>query len=97
LTVRKSRHAAPALLERLVAGRERIYFDRIWNDFTGDPGKPDEATRNFFTATYAQPGGMRAGNPPAHPVLRSGRFWLVWPTGYCGSVQGTINADMTSR
>jgi quercetin dioxygenase-like cupin family protein len=44
-----------------VAGRERIYLDRIWNDFTGDPGKPDEATRNFFTATYAQPGGMRAG------------------------------------
>src|SRR5579862_1671708 len=47
--------------ERLVQGRERIYFDRIWNDFTGDPSKPDEATRNFFTATYAQPGGMRAG------------------------------------
>lgn len=47
--------------ERLVAGRERIYFDRIWNDFTGDPSKPDEATRNVFTATYAQPGGMRAG------------------------------------
>src|SRR5271165_3096435 len=46
--------------ERLVAGRERIYFDRIWNDFTGDPSKPDEATRNFFAATYAQPGGMRA-------------------------------------
>jgi pimeloyl-ACP methyl ester carboxylesterase/uncharacterized RmlC-like cupin family protein len=47
--------------ERLVAGRERIYFDRIWNDFTADPGKPDEATRNAFTATYAVPGGMRAG------------------------------------
>lgn len=47
--------------ERLVQGRERIYFDRIWNDFTADPEKPDEATRNFFTATYAQPGGMRAG------------------------------------
>jgi pimeloyl-ACP methyl ester carboxylesterase len=47
--------------ERLVEGRERIYFDRIWNDFTGDAAKPDEATRNFFTATYAQPGGMRAG------------------------------------
>jgi len=47
--------------ERLVAGRERIYLDRIWNDFTADPSKPDEATRNFFTATYAQPGGMRAG------------------------------------
>ena len=47
--------------ERLVAGRERIYFDRIWNDFTGDRSQPDEDTRNFFTATYAQPGGMRAG------------------------------------
>src|SRR5205823_11056762 len=47
--------------ERLVAGRERIYFDRIWNDFTGDPSEPDDATRNFFAATYAQPGGMRAG------------------------------------
>jgi pimeloyl-ACP methyl ester carboxylesterase len=47
--------------ERLVAGRERIYFDRIWNDFTGDPGKPDEPTRAFFTATYAVSGGMRAG------------------------------------
>jgi pimeloyl-ACP methyl ester carboxylesterase len=47
--------------ERLVAGRERIYLDRIWNDFTADPGKPDEPTRDFFAATYAQPGGMRAG------------------------------------
>src|SRR6266566_5463321 len=52
-------HGADA--ERLVAGRERIYLDRIWNDFTADPSKPDEATRNFFAATYAQPGGMRAG------------------------------------
>lgn len=47
--------------ERLVAGRERIYFDGIWDDFTGDPSKPDEATRNLFAATYALPGGMRAG------------------------------------
>jgi pimeloyl-ACP methyl ester carboxylesterase len=47
--------------ERLVEGRERIYFDRIWNDFTADKSKPDEATRNFFAATYARPGGMRAG------------------------------------
>jgi pimeloyl-ACP methyl ester carboxylesterase len=33
--------------ERLVRGRERIYLDRIWNAFTGDPAKPEEATRNF--------------------------------------------------
>src|SRR5947207_9630806 len=54
-------HGYGPAAERLVAGRERIYFDGIWDDFTGDPSKPDEATRNFFTATYAQPGGMRAG------------------------------------
>jgi pimeloyl-ACP methyl ester carboxylesterase len=47
--------------ERLVEGRERIYLDRIWNDFTGDPGKPDEETRAYYAAQYAQPGAMRAG------------------------------------
>jgi hypothetical protein len=31
--------------ERLVAGRERIYLDRFWNEFAGDPAKIDEATR----------------------------------------------------
>jgi pimeloyl-ACP methyl ester carboxylesterase len=47
--------------ERLVAGRERIYLDRIWNDFSGDPTKPDEDTREYYAAQYAQPGAMRAG------------------------------------
>jgi len=47
--------------ERLVQGRERIYLDRIWNAFTGDPRKPDPATRAFYAAQYAKPGAMRAG------------------------------------
>jgi pimeloyl-ACP methyl ester carboxylesterase len=47
--------------ERLVEGRERIYLDRIWNDFSGDPTKPDEPTRAYYAAQYAQPGAMRAG------------------------------------
>jgi pimeloyl-ACP methyl ester carboxylesterase len=47
--------------ERLVQGRERIYLDRIWNDFAGDPSKIDEATRAFYAAQYAKPGAMRAG------------------------------------
>jgi pimeloyl-ACP methyl ester carboxylesterase len=47
--------------ERLVQGRERIYLDRIWNDFAGDPRKVDEATRVFYAAQYALPGAMRAG------------------------------------
>jgi pimeloyl-ACP methyl ester carboxylesterase len=46
--------------ERLVEGRERIYLDRIWNAFTGDPNQPDEATRAYYAAQYAQPGAMRA-------------------------------------
>src|SRR5207244_9505196 len=47
--------------ERLVAGRERIYLDRIWDAVSGDPNKPDEATRAFYATQYAQPGAMRAG------------------------------------
>lgn len=46
--------------ERLVAGRERIYLDRFWNEFAGDPAKIDEATRAHYTKLYAQPGAMRA-------------------------------------
>jgi pimeloyl-ACP methyl ester carboxylesterase len=46
--------------ERLVAGRERIYLDRFWNEFAGDPTKIDEATREHYAALYARPGAMRA-------------------------------------
>jgi pimeloyl-ACP methyl ester carboxylesterase len=47
--------------ERLVAGRERIYFDRFWNEFSADPARIDEDTRNHFATQYAAPGAMRAG------------------------------------
>src|SRR5438874_2192190 len=46
--------------ERLVAGRERIYLDRFWNEFAGDPSKIDEATRVHYTAFYARPGAMHS-------------------------------------
>jgi len=46
--------------ERLVAGRERIYLDRFWNEFAGDPAKIDEATRAHYAKLYARPGAMRA-------------------------------------
>ncbi|MET0654119.1 MAG: alpha/beta hydrolase, partial [Pseudoxanthomonas sp.] len=32
-------------MERLVAGRERIYLDRFWNEFSGDPKRFTEASR----------------------------------------------------
>jgi pimeloyl-ACP methyl ester carboxylesterase len=47
--------------ERLVAGRERIYLDRFWNEFAADPRRMDEATRDHYARLYAQPGAMRAG------------------------------------
>lgn len=46
--------------ERLVAGRERIYLDRFWNEFAGDPSKIDETTRQHYAQLYARPGAMRS-------------------------------------
>ncbi|SEF07027.1 Pimeloyl-ACP methyl ester carboxylesterase [Rhizobiales bacterium GAS188] len=48
-------------MERLVAGRERIYLDRFWNELSRDPKRFDEAKRRHYAALYAQPGAMRAG------------------------------------
>jgi len=47
--------------ERLVAGRERIYLDRFWNEFSADPKKFDEASRQHYAKLYARPGAMHAG------------------------------------
>lgn len=47
---------------KLVAGRERTYFEHFWNDFAADPKHSlPEADRRFYATAYAQPGGMRAG------------------------------------
>jgi pimeloyl-ACP methyl ester carboxylesterase/uncharacterized RmlC-like cupin family protein len=48
-------------MERLVAGRERIYLDRFWNDFAADPTRFDEASRAHYAELYALPGHMHAG------------------------------------
>jgi pimeloyl-ACP methyl ester carboxylesterase len=47
--------------ERLVAGRERIYLDRFWNEFSADPKRFDEASRAHYAKIYAEPGAMHAG------------------------------------
>ncbi|HEY1978949.1 MAG TPA: alpha/beta hydrolase [Xanthobacteraceae bacterium] len=47
--------------ERLVKGRERIYLDRFWNEFSADPKTFDEASRQHYAALYARPGAMHAG------------------------------------
>lgn len=48
-------------MERLVAGRGRIYLDRFWNEFSATPAKFSEASREHYAALYARPGAMRAG------------------------------------
>jgi pimeloyl-ACP methyl ester carboxylesterase len=44
-----------------VKGRERIYLDRFWNEFSADPKSFDETSRRYYAALYARPGAMHAG------------------------------------
>jgi len=48
-------------MERLVAGRERIYLDRFWNEFSATPARFSEAAREHYAKLYALPGAMHAG------------------------------------
>ena len=48
-------------MERLVAGRERIYLDRFWNEFSATPARFTEASREHYAALYARPGAMHSG------------------------------------
>ena len=48
-------------MERLVAGRERIYLDRFWNEFSATPAAFKEASREHYAGLYALPGAMHAG------------------------------------
>ena len=47
-------------VERLVAGRERIYLDRFWNELSANPKAIDEATRQHYADLYARPGAMHS-------------------------------------
>lgn len=48
-------------MERLVAGRERIYLDRFWNEFSAEPARFSEASRAHYARLYALPGAMHSG------------------------------------
>jgi len=48
-------------MERLVAGRERIYLDRFWNEFSANPARFSEAARAHYSKLYAMPGAMHSG------------------------------------
>ena len=38
-----------------MAGRERIYLDRFYNELSADPKRIDEATRAHYATLYARP------------------------------------------
>ncbi|HTM80450.1 alpha/beta hydrolase [Asticcacaulis sp.] len=44
--------------ERLVAGRERIFLDRFYNELSANPAGIDEATRVHYAELYARPHAM---------------------------------------
>lgn len=48
-------------MERLVAGRERIYLDRFWNEFSAKPASFTEESRDHYAKLYALPGAMHSG------------------------------------
>jgi pimeloyl-ACP methyl ester carboxylesterase len=53
-------------MERLVKGRERIYLDRFWNEFSANPAHWDEASREHYARLYALPGAMHSGFEQFH-------------------------------
>src|SRR5271166_6005139 len=53
---RSPRHGALVL----VAGRERIYLDRFWNELSANPKAIGEATRQHYAELYARPGAMHS-------------------------------------
>lgn len=47
--------------EKLVQGRERIFFDSLWEGFSAKQGTFPEASKKHYLAEYSRPGRMKAG------------------------------------
>jgi pimeloyl-ACP methyl ester carboxylesterase len=66
--------------ERLVKGRERIYLDRFWNEFSADPKRFTERSRSHYAALYALPGAMHSAFEQYRAFdqdARDNRAWMV--------------------
>ncbi|RKH48650.1 alpha/beta hydrolase [Corallococcus sp. AB049A] len=46
--------------EKLVQGRERVYFDHFWTDLSANPDAVGEAERRAYTEAYAAPGRLHS-------------------------------------
>lgn len=47
--------------EKLVQGREYIYFDSLWTGFSARPGSFPEDHKKYYSEQYARPGRVKAG------------------------------------
>jgi pimeloyl-ACP methyl ester carboxylesterase len=56
--------------ERLVAGRERIYLDRFWDELSANPAGIDEETRSYYAAIYSRPGAIHSAFETFHAFPR---------------------------
>jgi pimeloyl-ACP methyl ester carboxylesterase len=52
--------------ERLVAGRERIFLDRFYNELSATPSRIDDQTRDHYDQLYARPGAMHSALSQFH-------------------------------
>jgi pimeloyl-ACP methyl ester carboxylesterase len=52
--------------ERLVAGRERIFLDRFYNELSATPSRIDDQTRDHYAQLYARPGAMHSALSQFH-------------------------------
>jgi pimeloyl-ACP methyl ester carboxylesterase len=51
-------HQIPDLPERMVAGRERVYLDWFFREFSATPGAPTPAAVDEYVRCYARSGAM---------------------------------------
>jgi pimeloyl-ACP methyl ester carboxylesterase len=58
-------------MERLVAGRERIYLDRFWNEFSATPAHFTEASRQHYAAPMRSPVRCMAASASSLPSIRT--------------------------
>lgn len=54
-------HNVPGLPERLVAGRERAYFDFFYDIMAGNPDRLTEDAREHYVRGYSRPEALKAG------------------------------------
>jgi pimeloyl-ACP methyl ester carboxylesterase len=52
-------HAVPDLPERLIAGKERVYFDYFFNVLSAKPDSIDGQSRAIYSAAYATPDSLK--------------------------------------